>query len=776
MKTLHLNNTGLLTFADETKTYITASPLGLLVMEGCAYAPVSAEIDGENITLQFAPGSCKLTLQNCGKYYKITVKEVPAGTERFIFGPYATEATSFGEVIGAGWYDDGSVVCIQSLMPKVISGFDGPIAENKTGMDLGMETEAASEYQGTVYLKLVASDRTKYTTIDHHGMTNAIVEPAPMPDAVIDNASIALLAADSADELLDSIGEMELAEDLPHPTHNGEFAKKCRRASAHYLILGGSGLTNEERVELAGRAGVSCVYFAGVIEKWGHFAAHKENFPGGVEEVAFYSDMVNKYGVHLGAHSLTNFITTDDEYVTPIPHEKLLVMDKTVLTKELKKDDTEVYVADANNFARKSTLNVIRIGNELIEFKSFDAQRLCLTDCVRGAFETVQASHNAGDVVDRLWDHEYGTLFPNIELQSEMAECLGNFIKDAKIHRFSFDGVEGCDYTGYMEYARAAFVKKTLETAGREVVCDGSCLSHYLWHAYAYANWGEPWYDSARRSGMYMDRANHMPYFNRNLMPRMLGWYCIYGNNGHFEATPPENMEYMLSREVAYDAGAAIHVAETVAKEHGFINQYMDMIKLWGDFREEADIPDDLREKMQEENSDWHLEKTEDGWDLSRLIIRTQDMAYGDRPIHAEAGVVDNKVTVNADITKRNHSSFFIADEAYPGVEEPLHLRIRVGEPGHGYMENVQIVNMKWDVQAEGGDYLEFYGNDELYVYDKNFNLKKIVRGTGTPLPSVITAMIWDKIRYTTDTDDYARYILKEIRTVKTYHIKPKKK
>ena len=152
MKTLHLNNTGLLTFADETKTYITASPLGLLVMEGCAYAPVSAEIDGENITLQFEPGSCKLTLQNCGKYYKITGKEVPAGTERFIFGPYATEATSFGEIIGAGWYDDGSVVCIQSLMPKVISGFDGPILENKTGLDLGMGINAASEYNEKIYL------------------------------------------------------------------------------------------------------------------------------------------------------------------------------------------------------------------------------------------------------------------------------------------------------------------------------------------------------------------------------------------------------------------------------------------------------------------------------------------------------------------------------------------------------------------------------------------------------------------------------------------------
>ncbi|MBE6570025.1 MAG: hypothetical protein E7658_07425 [Ruminococcaceae bacterium] len=776
MKTIHVNNKGFLSFTDDEKTYIIPSPIGLLVAEDCAYAPLSAETDGENITVNYEKGTCRLTLQNCGGYYKITVKEVPAETDRFIFGPYETEAVTYGEILGAGWYEDGSVVCIQSLMPKVISGFGGKIAENKTGLDLGMAEDAASEYNGKVYLKLAAVDRTKYTTKDYLGMKNVIVEPAPMPDALIDDSSIALLAADSADTLLDTIGEMELAEGLPHPTHNGEFAKKCRRASAHYLIFGGSGLTNEERVALAGRSGVSCVYFAGVIEKWGHFTADKVNFPGGVSEVAYYSDKIKEYGVHLGAHSLSNFITTNDEYVTPVPHEKLLVMDKSKLTKDLKKGEAEVFVADVNNFQCRSALNVVRIGNELIQFGGFDADRLCLTGCTRGAFDTVESAHTAGDVVDRLWDHGYGTLFPNIELQSEMAEHLGNFLKDAKIHRFSFDGVEGCDYTGYLEYARAAFVKKTLETAGREVVCDGSCLSHYLWHAYAYANWGEPWYDSERRGGMYLYRVNHMPYFDRNLMPRMMGWYSIHGNDGHFEATPPENMEYMLSREVAYDAGAAIHVSEQVAKEHGLINKYMDMIKLWGDFREEADIPDDLREKMQEEQSDWHLEKTEDGWELSRMIIRTQDLAYGDRPIHAEAGVVDNKVTANADAAKVNHSAFFVAEPGYPGVKEPLHLRIRVGEPGHGYMENVQIVNMNWDVQAQDGDYLEYYGGDELYLYDKNFNLKKVVRGTGTPLPEAVTSMIWNMIRYTTDTDEHARYIMKDIRTVKTYHIKPKQK
>ena len=602
MKKIVLDSAGKLMFSDGNKTYIKSSPAGLLVMDGCAYAPVSAEVSGDEVLLTYPCGSCKLILQNCRKYYKLTVVSVPEGTERFIFGPYETEASSFGEILGAGWYDDGSVVCIQSLMPKVVSGFAGAVRENKTDMDLGMDTDAASAYEGKVYLKLAAKDRSKETVESYLEMQNVTVQPVPGEDAYITDSAIALLAADSGDELLDAIGEMELAEGLPHPTHEGVFAKKSHRASAHYLIFGGSGLTNDERIEMAGRAGVSCVYFSGVIEKWGHFTADKVNFPGGVEDVAYYSDKAKEYGVHLGAHSLSNFITTNDEYVTPVPHEKLLVMDETSLCGDLQPDDREVYVAEEKNFPRHSTLNVIRIGDELIRYTHFDKERLCLTGCIRGEYGTQAAAHRAGDTVKRLWDHPYCTLFPNIELQSEMAENLGNFIKNAKIHRFSFDGVEGCDYTGHMEYARAAYVKKTLETAGREVVCDASCLSHYLWHACAYANWGEPWYDSARRGGMYMYRANHMDYFARNLLPGMLGWYCIYKNKDRFEATPPEDMEYMLSREVAYNAGSAISISESVAKEHGLIGQYMDMIKLWGNFREYGDIPVDLRERMQEEN------------------------------------------------------------------------------------------------------------------------------------------------------------------------------
>ena len=99
-------------------------------------------------------------------------------------------------------------------------------------------------------------------------MENAQVLPVPGPDGHPRGASVALVYADGADGLLDAIEALELAEGLPHPTYKGEYVKRSKKAAALYLIIDDPKLTNEERIRYAGRAGASCVYFAGVLEKW----------------------------------------------------------------------------------------------------------------------------------------------------------------------------------------------------------------------------------------------------------------------------------------------------------------------------------------------------------------------------------------------------------------------------------------------------------------------------------------------------------------------------
>ena len=768
MTKISIDNKGLLSLTFGGKEQISPSPLGHLVSKGEVFAPTNAKVSDNKIELTYPVGICTAELVSKEKYTKLVITSTPENCDGFIFGPYQTNAENHGEILGAGWSADGSVVCIQSLMPKVCEGANLPFEKNETEFELEKLCFAAEKQNGKVTLQCHVRDLSRGGTHNYLGMENALIKPVSGFNGKIEGAAIALLAESSADDLLSSIEVLELAEGLPHPTYNGISVKKNKSAAGLYLIIDDPSLSNEDRIRMAGRAGASCVYFAGVLEKWGHYTLNSANFPLGIPDLKKQTDLASEYGVTIGAHTLSNFIHTNDEYVSPIPHEKLLVMDETELTVDISPEQTEIIVADVNNFSRNSDLNLVRIGNELISFSAFDAKSRVLKNCTRGAHGTTASAHEKGEKVCRLWDHGYKTLFPDFELQNELADSIGKLFSDCGIRRMSFDGLEGCEYSGVGKLGPAEFVRRVFENTGSELVCDASILSHYLWHAFAYGNWGEPWYDHVRRGGLNAHRANHMPYFKRNLIPSMMGWYSVFDNRGRYEATTPENVEFMLSRMVAFDAGIAFFADGSAPRNHGKFGEYLDLAKTWTDLRLNGDVPDFIREKMQNEESNWHLEETESGWKLYDLVIRTNDLDYCDRSVHAEAGIVDNKLHQSENEGLVSHSSIIWMDVPFLETEgEPLRFRIRVGEPGHGMLCDPDFEFLKFKLTALGGDYLVYNGGTEIEHYDANFNLKAVVKGEGSPIGTGFF-----RFAYMTDDDNLARYTMTEIRPRAIYEIK----
>ena len=767
---ISIDKKGLLSLTKANVLKISPSPVGLLISNGVVFEPVSAEYDGKIAKLSFPAGICEIEFTQKEKYTVLTLISAPE-CDGFVFGPYvATEAESFGEVLGAGWTQSGSAVCIQSLMPKVCGGANVPFTKNETAFDPQELQNAAGETDGKITLQCSVRNLSRGGKFDYLGMKDAVIKPVSGFNGTVEGAAVALLAENSADELLASIEALELAEGLPHPTYNGISVKTNKAASSLYLIIDDPSLSNEERIRMAGRAGASCVYFAEVLEKWGHYTLNSAAFPGGIPDLKRQTDLAREFGVTIGAHTLSNFIHTNDGYVSPIPHEKLLAMDETELTADISPSDTDIPVADEKNFTRGSDLNLVRIGSELVSFSAFDAENRVLTGCARGTYLTAASAHKKGEKVSRLWDHGYKTVFPDFELQNELADSVGNLFSDCGIRRMSFDGLEGCLYSGVGDLGPAEFVRRVLEKTGSELVCDASILSHFLWHAFAYCNWGEPWYDDVRRGGMHGLRASHIPYFKRNLIPAMMGWYSIFENRGRYEATTPENLEFMLSRMAAFDAGIALYADGSAPRTHGKFGEYLDLARLWTDFRLNGDIPDFIREKMQNEESDWHLEESADGWKLYDLVIRTVDLDYCDRPVHAEAGVVDNRVSQEVTEGLVNHSSVLWVDLPYPGTEdEPLRFRIRVGEPGCGMLSNPSFGYLSFKLTALGGDYLVYNGKAEIEHYDANFNLKAVVKGEGDPFRPG-----YQLLAYKTDEDPRARYTFTDIRTRAVCEIKRK--
>lgn len=778
-----ISQLGLLTITMNEKTMVTPSPLGLLVAGGCVYAPQKAAIAENTITLSFCIGQVQITVNDYEEYSKFTLTGVTGNAEHFIFGPYHTEAHECGELVGAAWYDDGSGVCIQSLMPKVVGGLSSKILENNTGILLPDVTgDAACLLDGQAALLCTVSDMTAESTVDFLGMNNVIAQAVPGPDGEMTGGAIALITADTSEELLSKIGQMEINEGMPHPCIDDSWAKTDKRTSGLYFVINDNTLSNEEKIEFTKRAGSTCIYFSDPFTSWGHFEINPSLYPGGISEFSTFVREARARGVDTGFHTLSNFIHTNDPYVTPVPHKRLLVMNKTSLTRPVSEDDTELFIADANNFSKRTTRNLIRIEDELIFFGGFDAKRLCLTDCVRGACHTAISRHENGDTVSRLWDHGYGTLFPDIVLQNEMAETIGRLIRDTGIRRMSFDGLEGCTYTGRGEYACSEFTRRVFEIAGSEIICDASTSSHYRWHMHSYFNWGEPWYDEERRGGMHEYRASHIPFFRRNLMPGMMGWYCLFDNSGHYEATSPETLEFILSRMAAFDAGLALSISGSFLQHHGKVDEYLDLIRLWENFRMTADISHSIREKMQDERSNWHLEKTVSGWLLTELSIHTRHLDYCEQNLLMESGTTGY---TGASVQKEEmiyHASNIVLDRSKTGQPSVLHFRIRVGEPGCGRMINpvfsdgyyAQEPILGFELIAEGGDYLVYEGGTSLLHYDKNYHLKTVVKGSGKEL-AIGGDLCAFTLRYTTPVGDKASYEFTTIRPVAQYELSPLK-
>lgn len=735
--TLAIDSVGRLTLELNGRRQIDASPVGHLVSGDRYLEPVSAKIhpgqNGFRAAVSYECGDVIILAEDRGHYFRLTVASVPEKAQMFVFGPYFSKGkiSGCGEMLGAAW-DDATAVCIQSLNPKTLGGFPSGYCKQNPYFAKSLigpyerirfaEAAAVPVPDGATF-QCYAEDMSVPKRFDFLHMHNVIACEVPADDARIAGASVALFAS-AYDELLDTIGTMEINENLPHPTIDGKWAKTSPLASASYMMIHLDKDSREDRrFEWLKRAGLRCLYSWSPFKSWGHFEIDPALFAGGDEGYRRYIEGARAEGIEIGFHTLSNFINTCDPYVTPVPHDNLLAMDNTTLTDDIHETSDIVGVADKNNFTRSSTLNVIRIGDELIVYTDFDADKMALTGCVRGAFGTRVSGHGKGDSVCRLWDHSYKTLFPDLKLQNEMADRLGSLIARAGIRRISFDGLEGCLYTGRGEYASSDFVRRVFEKSGSELLCDASISSHYRWHAHSYYNWGEPYYDYRRRGGMFGYRAFNQAYFKRNLIPGMLGQYDFRLCNLKFEATNLENFEFMLSQTIAHDAGFGFECNENVLLRHGLTDRILDAIRIWDDMRFHGKIPREIREAMKDEHANWHLEETDGGWTLYRLRLQEYEFHYCES------------------IKGNERTELICIDYAVP--KAPLKFRLRIGNPGDkGTFSDLAIypgwggidLLLSFELTADAGDYLVYDGGMTIEHCDSNYKRKAVVEGKGSPV------------------------------------------
>jgi hypothetical protein len=455
-------------------------------------------------------------------------------------------------------------------------------------------------------------------------------------DGGVRGSKIALFGC-PASEALATIGKIEVAEGLPHPMLDGVWGKMSPTARVSYLITPFGEPSIDEVCQYARKAALTYVYHPGPFATWGHFVLHRGEFPGGDASMKRCVEKAAAQGIRLGVHTLTGFITPNDSYVTPVPDPRLARSGTSTLAAAVDEKATEIVVADPEPFRKRvawdKPMNTVIVGRELVRYQSVsETQPWKLIGCTRGAFGTKAAAHAAGAEAGRLADHAYNTFYPGIEngMMDEMTRRLVELFNTTGLRQISFDGLEGLSAYGYGEYARNRFVRQCYDGWNHEVISDASNLLHYLWHVHTRMNWGEPW-GKAMREGMAEYRFQNQAYFERNLFPRMLGWFEVRAASPDLEATTLDDMEWMLAKAAGYDAGFAVSTSLPALRDNAQTPAILDAVKNWEALRLASRFSPRQREALRG-RGEFHLERTDAGaWQL-RPVAFSRSMTCDPKP------------------------------------------------------------------------------------------------------------------------------------------------
>ena len=574
-------------------------------------------------------GEVVLAIQDLESYLKITIERqyIQDGDyDAMIICPVMPKINEVvGDIIGVV-QGEGVAFGIQALNIKTNAGIPYEYAE-KIMEKLHYIGESASVSTSTIPTYRLAATKTKEGAImqfsvryrgkteyrNVQGVDSVMVLPLENDDRFIEGASIALFGCPKS-EILNCISEIEIAERLPHPMLNGEWDKISRSAMKPYIISDFSESDFDFVLEKCHQAGMEYVYHIEPFEDWGHFHWSKDFVKGGRDkDVKKLVEKAENQGIHVGIHTLTNFITTNDSYVTPKLSEHILKQGAVKLTEDIGENQADFAVFHSDLFARPMTLNALLIDDELISYRTTEAAGNIhlLHSCTRGAFGTKKSKHSSSSTVYKLWDHPYKVFFPDIILQDSLSNRLVEIFNRTGLSQISFDGLEGCTYTGHEDYATSRFVSQCYEGWDHYVLNDASNLNHYNWHIHTRMNWGEPW-GEAMRSGQVDARIKNQDFFRRNLFPRMLGWFKISLADRKFECTSLEDVEWAMSECAGFDAGYGMTIYMKAMRNHGQLDEILETMKYWDQLRLANAFSEEQKERLKDPYTEWHLERLDD--------------------------------------------------------------------------------------------------------------------------------------------------------------------
>ena len=727
---LEIRSNGMLTKMKDNESGIDyllkEQPSSLLSirMDGRFYKPSSLSFSGDTFSLKYGEVeiTAKIKAETKKSYLTFELLELSDSekVDVVLWGPFKTSIKeTVGETIGVV-RDSSFTIGIQALNPRTLGGYPDNEDDSFTGYDIFATTSLVDVadsvhifYRGnTAKPEPYGSSLNAYTRsrvrdrIVSSMQHEKYVAPA-FNDGGIIGSKIALFGC-KPEEVLDVIEEIELAEGLPHPLLDGEWAKRSKRAVSAYLIQDFTPENYRKAIELTKKAGLKYLYHGEPFKNWGHFDLRNKMSR---EDLAAIIDEAESQGIRVGAHTLSNFITTNDPYVTPVPDKRLAKVGSSVLTAGISEKEISIAISDPSFFnqMQNNTLRTVLIGNELISYeKVSESEPWLLLGCERGAFGTVASSFSKGDTISKLADHAYKVFLTDSELSAEVAVRIADLYNRTGLKQISFDGLEGNSSTGMGKYGELLFVKEWYDNLEPEIkndiIMDASTPGHFFWHMFTRMNWGEPWYAGFRESQTEY-RLLNQDYFRRNYIPCMLGWFSMK------PSTSIEDIEWMLARSAAFDAGYALVTNPFVIENNGFSEQILEKIREWEKARMSGAFNENQKKRMENIKNEFTLKLSgENQW----LLIPYEVMRYEHMHRELQPG--------------QPVSTSFTFNNPYPEQKVCFILTTKDG-PAEDI--SIKIDNRSetlLQVRIKPGENLKYEGGDEVLLYSDNWNLIRTLK------------------------------------------------
>ncbi|MCW3839580.1 NEW3 domain-containing protein [Micromonospora yasonensis] len=551
-----------------------------------------------------------------------------ADVQTLLWGPLPTSITkTIGEVVGVV-HDDAFAVGLRPLNDRTEGtwpqeyqqyGWESEVHNNPSRLEVWPHEEysAAGKTPWGSVLRAFTYDYTKERVRQNVDGYPIPVGPLPGIEGEIVGSKIALFG--TSPELTPTVlSAIAAGEGLPYPTQDGQWQKAAQASSQSFLVLGDLRTENiPTAARFAKAAGIEYLYsLPNAVGPWqttGHYQFNS-SLGGSDAGAAAAVELAKANGVHLGVHTISDFISTNDAYVTPPADRRLALGGRATLTRPVAATDTALYVDDGGLFTKGVQGRLLRIGDEFVSYAT--AQQVGdewkVSGLGRGQWRSVATDHAAGDQTARVIINQYGGAIGGLPIIDEIADRLATAWNATGILSNSYDGLESASLSGWGNFGQARLVNGAYakNEAKDGFVTETSRMTSNTWDAITRASWGEV--ASTSMSQVFINNE----FYRANFLPGMLGWISLGGSESLL------SVESKLARGAGLNAGAGFQTSVGSLTRGGTnTDKVLDAIKQWETARNLGAFSDEQKERFRDQSTYWHLTVAEPGvkWSLQEL-------------------------------------------------------------------------------------------------------------------------------------------------------------